>query len=212
MRLFFESLVQAEIRLIEAKSEFNALKNENVDILQNLKRKQAEISELDQRNRTLRSEYDRMVKNTQQDIQSLTDEERAIMLEYRELPSLEALEQEVLAVSARLELMAEGNPGAIKAYEKREEEIGRTRERLEEYTASIQEAKVKIVEIREQWEPQLDALIVKISDAFAHNFRQIGCAGEVTVYKDEEDFDNWSIQISVRFRQVGPHSPPATTN
>jgi chromosome segregation ATPase len=96
--------------------------------------------------------------------------------------------------------MAEGNPGAIKAYEKREEEIVRTREKLEQCTAKLEDTKQKIVEIREQWEPELDTLIRKISDAFAHNFKQIGCAGEVEVYKDEEDFDNWSIQISVRFR------------
>ena len=96
--------------------------------------------------------------------------------------------------------MAEGNPGAIRAYEKREEEITRTRKVLEEHTASISAAKAQIVDIRQKWEPQLNALIAKISDAFAHNFKQIGCAGEVSVNKDEEDFDNWSVQISVRFR------------
>lgn len=200
LRVLYESLVEAEIRLIEAKSEFNALKIENSDILQKLQRKEAEIQQLDQRNRTLRSAYERMVRSTQEDIANLTEEERAIILEYRELPSLEALEQEVHAVNSRLEMMAEGNPGAIVAFEKREEEIARTREMLERHVASIAEAKAKITEIRQQWEPELDALIRKISDAFGHNFQQIGCAGEVTVYKDEDDFDNWSVQISVRFR------------
>ena len=200
LRTFHESLVEAEIRLLEAKSEFNALTNENGDILRKLQQKQGEIQQLDQRNRTLRAEYERMVKNTQQDIASLTDEEREIIVQYRELPSLEALEQEVQAVSARLEMMAEGNPGAVRAYEKREEEIGRTREKLEEHTATLEETMAKISEIKQQWEPELDALVAKISDAFAYNFQQIGCAGEVKVYKDENDFDNWSIQILVRFR------------
>lgn len=194
--------MEAEIRLIEAKSEFNALKAENSDILQREQRKRAEIQQLDQRNRSLRLEYERMVKSTQQDIASLTEEERTIIVEYRELPSLEAFEQEVQAVNARLEMMAEGNPGAIRAYEKREDEIDKTREKLEQYSAALEETKQTITEIRQQWEPELDALIAKISDAFAHNFQQIGCAGQVAVYKDEEDFDNWSIQISVRFRYV----------
>ena len=200
MRSFYESLVEAEIRVIEAKSELNALKNENSDILQNQKRKEQEIEQLDQRNRTLRHEYDQMVKTTQQDILKLTDEEKSIVMEYRELPSLEALDQEVQAVSARLEMMAEGNSGAIKAFEKREEEINKTREKLAQNSDVLEDAKEKIAEIRQQWEPQLDALMRRISDAFAYNFQQIGCAGEVVVYKDEEDFDNWSIQISVRFR------------
>ena len=192
--------MESEIRLIEAKSELTALKTENSDILQRQQRKEAEIQQLDQRNRALRSEYERMVKNTQQDIESLTEEERAIILEYRELPSLEALEQEVQAVSARLEMMAEGNPGAIKAYERREEEINKTREKLGQHSGSLDEVQQTIAEIRRQWEPQLDALMSRINDAFAYNFQQIGCAGEVVVYKDEEDFDNWSVQISVRFR------------
>ncbi|KAJ4369068.1 Structural maintenance of chromosomes protein 5 [Neocucurbitaria cava] len=201
LRTFHEALVEAEIRLIEAKSESNALKHENSDILQKLEAKQKDIQQLDHRNRTLRQEYERMVKHTQQDIESLTEEEREIVREYRELPSLEALEQEVDAVSARLEMMAEGNPGAIKAYEKREDEINKTKEKLEQHSAKLEDAKQQISDIRAQWEPELDALIGKISDAFAHNFQQIGCAGEVAVYKDEEDFDNWSIQISVRFRE-----------
>ncbi|CAO2651146.1 Nn.00g094430.m01.CDS01 [Neocucurbitaria sp. VM-36] len=201
LRTFHESLVEAEIRLIEAKSESNALEHENSDTLQRLQAKQVEIQQLNQRNQTLRQEYERMVKNTQQDIESLTEEERDIIREYRELPSLEALEQEVQAVSARLEMMAEGNPGAIRAYEKREDEMNKTREKLEQHSTKLEDAKQQILEIRAQWEPELDALIRKISDAFAHNFQQIGCAGEVTVYKDEEDFDNWSIQISVRFRE-----------
>lgn len=200
LRTFHESLVEAEIRLIEAKSELNALNIENSEVLQMLQLKQTEIQQLDQRNKNMRAEYERLRRNTQQDIDSLTEEERAIILEYRELPSLEALEQEVEAVGARLGMLAEGNPGAIRAYEKREEELGKTREKLAEHMANLEQTKEKINEIRRQWEPELDALIAKISDAFAHNFEQIGCAGEVAVYKDEEDFDNWSVQISVRFR------------
>lgn len=192
--------MEAEIRLIEAKSELSALKTENNDILQNQKRKMDEIEQLDQRNRTMRLEYEQMVKVTQQDLGRLTPEEKELMKQYRDLPSLEALEQEVLDVQARLGMMAEGNPGAIKAYEKREEEINKTRERLGQHSDLLEEAKQKIADIREQWEPQLDALMSRISDAFAYNFQQIGCAGEVVVYKDPDDFDHWSVQISVRFR------------
>ena len=192
--------MEAEIRFIEAKSELNALKSENSGLLQKQETKEAEIRQLELRRRTLRDEYEKIFEAAQADILNLTEAEKKIVAEYKELPSLEALEQEVSAVNARLEMMAEGNPKAIKDYEKREEDIARTREKLEQYTGSLEETKEQIVEIRQQWEPQLDALIRKISDAFAHNFTKINCAGEVQVYKDEDDFDNWSIQISVRFR------------
>lgn len=202
MRTFHESLIEAEIRFIEAKSELNALRHENSTMIQRQQAKEAEVQELTARIKRLRDEYMKKTVATQQDIDNLTEEEMQIVLEYRQLPSFDHLEQEIQAVAARLEMMAEGNPGAIRAYEKREEDINRTREKLEQYTAGLEETREKITEIREQWEPQLDVLIKKISDAFAHNFQQIGCAGEVAVNKDEEDFDNWSIQISVRFRYV----------
>jgi chromosome segregation ATPase len=200
LRTFHESLVEAEIRLIEARSEFNALKNENSNILEKQQRKRAELQNLDNRNTTLRREYRQLTEIAQQDLNSLQPEEKAMVLEYRQLSSLEALELEVQAVSARLDMMVEGNSGIIRAFEKRKEDIIKTQDKLEEHTASLENIKTQITEIRAKWEPELDALVAKISDAFAHNFEQIGCAGEVQVYKDEEDFDKWSIQISVRFR------------
>jgi chromosome segregation ATPase len=200
LRTLHEAFVEAEIRLIEAKSEFNALRNENSNILEKQKRKQIEIQNLETQNTTLRKEYKRLTEATQQDLNTLTPEDKAMVLEYRQLSSLNALEVEVQAVTARLEMMVEGNSGTIRAFEKRKDEIRKTQEKLEDCTVRLENTKVKIIEVREQWEPELDALIAKISDAFAHNFQQIGCAGEVQVYKDEEDFDKWSIQISVRFR------------
>jgi chromosome segregation ATPase len=200
LRAFHESLVEAEIRLVEAKSELNALRAENSTILEKLSRKQAEIADLDNRNKTLRKEYKHLVGRTQEDLRNLSPEETAMVAEYKELPSLEALELEVQAVSARLDMMVEGNSGILKTFEKRKEEIDKSIAKLEEHTTNLESTKVKVTEIRARWEPELDALVAKINDAFAHNFEQIGCAGEVEVYKDEEDFDKWSIQISVRFR------------
>jgi chromosome segregation ATPase len=168
--------------------------------LEKQQRKKAEIQDLDNRNKALRKEYERMVNQAQRSLEDLSPEEKEMVIEYRALGSLDALEQEVQAVAARLDLMVEGNPGLIRTFEKRKDEIAKSEEKLQELTANLESAKGKIVEIREQWEPELDALISKISNAFAHNFEQIGCAGEVSVYKDEEDFDRWSIQISVRFR------------
>lgn len=200
MRAFHESLVEAEIRLIEVKSELRGLIKENRTILDKQKAQESKITERANHERGLRARYRELQEATQRDIYSLSEEERQIVMEYKELPTLEALELEVQSVNARLDMMAEGNPGAIRAYQRREEDIKTTRENLEQYAASLEEIKDDITEIREKWEPELDILIRRISRAFAHNFEQIGCAGEVQVNKDEDDFDNWSVQISVRFR------------
>jgi chromosome segregation ATPase len=193
-------MVEAELRLIEAKSELNTLNAENHTILQKLENKKNEIGALEQQIVTLRQEYSRTMNAVQADLATLTPDERALVIELRELKTLEALELQVQDVEARLEMMADGNPGAIKAFEKREVDITKTKEKLENLEATLESTKEKIVEIRQKWEPELDVLIRKISDAFAHNFQEIGCAGEVIVHKEDDDFDKWSAQISVRFR------------
>jgi chromosome segregation ATPase len=200
LRTMHESMVEAEIRLTEAKSELNTLKSENREILQKLQAKKAEIKTLEEQLAKLSNEYQRMMQTVQADLASLTPDERTLMKELRELPTLEALELQVQDVDTRLEMMADGNPGAIKAFEKREADITKTKEKIESLEATLESTKDKITDIRQKWEPELDALIRKISDAFAHNLQEIGCAGEVEVYKDEDNFDKWSAQISVRFR------------
>ena len=56
--------------------------------------------------------------------------------------------------------------------------------------------------MRGRWEPELDGVIARISEAFADNFARIHCAGEVGIYKDPDDFERWAVQIKVKFRFV----------
>ena len=89
----------------------------------------------------------------------------------------------------------------MKKYEERGRTIERRRAKLAEIDTNLEGLSGKIVEIMEQWEPELDNLIALISEAFADNFAKIQCAGEVAVHKDE-DFELWAIQIRVKFRYV----------
>jgi chromosome segregation ATPase len=194
-----ESYVEAQICLIEASSEVKALIKENEAILRQQQTKQTEIRQLDEHYNTLRREIKRLVESTQQSLNSLTTEEREVVSSYKHLATVEELELEIQSVNARLGMMAEGNSGVIKAFEKREEDMQALQATLQRLAVDLAEIKEKITEIRSRWEPELDALVARISDAFAYNFQQIGCVGEVNVHKDE-DFDNWSAQIVVRFR------------
>jgi chromosome segregation ATPase len=197
--MLHESYVETQIRLIEASSEAKALIKENEAILRQQQTKQTEIRQLDEHYNTLRHEIKRLVENTQRSLNSLTTEEREVVSSYKHLATVEELELEIQSVNARLGMMAEGNSGVIKAFEKREEDIQALQATLQDLAVGLAENKEKITEIRSRWEPELDALIAQISDAFAYNFQQIGCVGEVNIHKDE-DFDNWSAQIVVRFR------------
>jgi chromosome segregation ATPase len=185
--------------LVEATSEVEALELENRDIVQRVGKKEVEIHELGALKTKYTNEHNALVHTANAAMRDATDEQKAVIEEHRTLATVEDLDNVIEGNDARLQMMAEGNPRAIKEFERRAQDIQDTDERLAEIRMELAETKEKIVEIRGQWEPELDALVAKISDGFSHNFEGIGCAGQVGVYKDEE-FEAWSIQIQVRFR------------
>ena len=199
-RRHHENVVEAEIRLIEAASEVRAFEKENKQILERLRSREVEVQRIEQEKRVLREAIKKEHHACQRLLDACTEEERAIVNEFKQLETVALLEDEIQSVKARLEMISGGDGSVVKTYENREIQIARTKESLEKHVLELEEAQALIAEIKGPFVQQLDALIAKVSDAFAHNFAQIGCAGEVSVYKDEDDFNAWSIQISVRFR------------
>ncbi|KAF3047971.1 Structural maintenance of chromosomes protein 5 [Didymella heteroderae] len=200
-RRHHEMVVEAEIRLIEAASEVRAFEKENKQILERLRSREAQVQQLEQAKADMKRALKREQDAAQRLLNELTPEEIAVVQEFKDLETVVLLEDEIQSVHARLEMISGGDGSVVKTYENREVQIAKTKESLEKHVAALEEAQAKIMEIRGPFERELDELIGKISAAFAHNFAQIGCAGEVTVYKDEDDFNAWSIQISVRFRE-----------
>lgn len=199
-RRHHQNVVEAEIRLIEAASEVRAFEKENKLILERLRSREAQVQKLEQDKRQLKEEIKRKHVACQRLLDECTPEELAIINEFKHLETVALLDDEIQSVNARLEMMSGGDGSVVRTYENREIQIAKTKESLEKHVAELEEAQAEIAKIKGPFVQQLDALIAKISDAFAHNFAQIGCAGEVSVYKDEDDFNAWSIQISVRFR------------
>jgi chromosome segregation ATPase len=199
LRQCHESLVDAEIRLVEAISEVDSLKEENAHITQAIAALENTVNQSRLREQAVKHQLKTVHDKAKRLLRSLSEEERAIMLEYSQLPTIEDLNNEIEAVNTRLQLMAEGNPHAVHAYENREKEIESKQQRLAQIAQDLETTRGQIGDIRGEWEPRLDELVATISDGFSHNFAQIGCAGQVGVHKDE-DFEKWSIQIQVRFR------------
>lgn len=114
--------------------------------------------------------------------------------------TVDHLEMEIAAEESKLEYIHANNPNAIRDFEKRQKDVDRLKEKIAGTEEQLGELQRRINHVRGKWEPELDKLIAEISDAFSYNFEQIGCAGEVGVHKDD-DFEQWAIQIKVKFRQ-----------
>jgi chromosome segregation ATPase len=195
-----EELIEAEIRLVEAISDVASLKERHEDTVRERDIEQEKV-------RTIEAEAKRVKDIARKAMETcavlMNDPANADYIEaFKNIPegqTVEALETEIAAEESKLEFIHAGNPNAIKDYEKREIEVERLKAKIADTETNLNTISRNITKIRGKWEPELDTLIARISDAFSYNFEQIGCAGEVNVHKDD-DFDQWAIQIKVKFR------------
>lgn len=192
-------VLEAEIRRIEAQSDVAGLKERNAHIMEQLDvEKQSLQQATDEAN--LRLEEGRQLADKMQELlHDAAPEQRTIWQDLQEGKTPEYVQMEMDAEEAKLELIHAANPNVIREFEKRAQEITRLTRKVEGVNEKLEGLTRETDDIMSKWEPCLDELVSKINDAFAYNFEQISCAGEVRVHK-AEDFDAWALDIMVRFR------------
>lgn len=185
--------------LIEASSDLTLLMERNSSVNEMLEAKRAELQTIVRETEAVSTEARRLLAICKQLMES---DDPSLLEFFRTMPegqTIEELELEIESERNKLELLHEGNGGVIREFEERQKRIDALKANLEDIRHGLGELDEKIQEIRGQWEPELDRLVKKISDSFSFNMKQINCAGEVGVFKNE-DFDQWAIQIRVKFR------------
>lgn len=216
------ALDEARIWLIEANSDIEGLKERNADILEQLeaqKRNIEEAASLTEQYRAAAREQADVLGTVLADI----DEERRAEIQLlaqeevheegdgadedgvtpeRPLRSTQ-IRHDISAEEAKLELIHTANPNVIQDFERRAGEITKLKKKMGSVSEKLAGITGKTQEIMAKFEPRLDDLVSRVNDAFAYNFEQISCAGEVRVQKTE-DFEQWALIIMVKFRFVHP--------
>ncbi|GMG43999.1 unnamed protein product [Aspergillus oryzae var. brunneus] len=211
--LLHEELIKLKIRHIEAFSDLEILKDRNIEHRDRLEAKNNELKDAMQEVKAMSVAVKEMMKQANKVVQlSERQPDLAALLSSLVDHTVDQLEADIDSEKARLELTHGGSSNIIKEFEEREKQIQKLRGKLSEFEAQLAEFDHAINEIRGKWEPKLDEIIKSISDAFSDSFARIGCAGQVTLDKAEDeagadgepggsDFDQWSIQIHVKFRE-----------
>ncbi|KAL2444425.1 Structural maintenance of chromosomes protein 5 [Exophiala dermatitidis] len=231
IRVKFASLLEAEVMLIEAKSDLESLRAQNAEITKTIEEKSAEETQA----RTMYQEEFQRAKKVLaavKKMKALADElvekegDRGLLEVFTFVAGIqneEDLDAEIDAEKAKLELTEGGSASIIRDFEERARVIERLRAKLADADARQEDFKHSIREIRNKWEHRLDEVVSRINDAFSDSFARIGCAGQVAVYKASSDdpadcteenggvengldFANWAIHISVKFREQEPLS------
>ncbi|EON99085.1 putative structural maintenance of chromosome complex subunit protein [Phaeoacremonium minimum UCRPA7] len=191
-------LLEAQVLLIEAKSDVAGLKERNADIVKKLEEEGRAVEQLGRELEECKLKARELLGK----IEQLTDDaqRKEELSSIAQNKTVEEMDEYIAAEKAKLELIHAADPGVLREFENRAQQIDRLRKQKAEKEQELEGIADKIRRIRERWEPMLDGLVSKINDAFSYNFEQINCAGEVGVHKDE-DFDKWAIEIKVKFRE-----------
>lgn len=192
-----QALLEAQLVLLEAKSDVAVLNAKNIDITQKIQQAKDELKAVEDE---LKMRKD-MAKSAQAAAAALlTVENKEEMAAKSAGKTVADIDDALQLARTKLEVIQANNPQALEEYERYAERIRAARTQQERQDGTLAELNARIDEIKSQWEPRLDALVGEINDAFSYNFEQISCAGEVAVHKDE-DFDRWAIEIRVKFRE-----------
>lgn len=197
IRKAYQSLLEAQLLLIEAKSDVSALKAKNSEITQQLEAEKQSLKDLAKE----LADMHRVASDAKSEVEPflVEEEEREKLLALASSRTGEDVGNEIGAERAKLEVIQASNPLALQEFEKWAARIDKERANHSTQEDRLADVNHKIDTIRSQWEPKLDELVGRINDAFSYNFEQISCAGEVGVHKDE-DFEKWAIEIRVKFR------------
>ncbi|KAJ4264008.1 Structural maintenance of chromosomes protein 5 [Fusarium torreyae] len=199
IRKAHQALLEAEICRIEAHSDVAGLKARNAHVMERLDAERGVLREATEDANRARDEGNRLATAVQQVLDS-EPEKNDLFSELCNGKTSDAMQEEIRAEEAKLELIHTANPNVVHEFEKRAQEIARLTRKMEGASEKLEGLTQEIDELRSKWEPRLDDLVSQINDAFAYNFEQISCAGEVRVHKPE-DFDAWALDIMVRFRE-----------
>lgn len=195
------ALLEARIWHLEAESDIDGLKRRNASIMERLEEEKQHLTEAQEMFDQSKASGRALGQEVQEMMLHQTEEWRAMITELCEGKTPDDVNIEMEAEEAKLELIHAANPNVIREFERRAGEIERLKKKMEGAQEKLQRLTEATTELMGKWEPRLDALVSKINDAFAYNFEQISCAGEVRVHKDE-DFDLWAMDIMVKFRYV----------
>lgn len=203
MRKVHQEFVEAKIRLIEATSDVNGLKKRNAEIVRRLEVERTSLEDatrIAEQARAVGREMTDQVKQLQLD----HGERQSYLQDMAEGKTEHDIDLEIDAETAQLELIHAANPNILREFEKRAQEILRLQRKMEGVNTKLAELTTAQASLMNKFEPKLDDLVAQINSAFAYNFEQISCSGEVRVHKDE-DFEQWALNIMVRFRCVAIH-------
>ncbi|KAF2458103.1 P-loop containing nucleoside triphosphate hydrolase protein [Lineolata rhizophorae] len=190
----------AQLQLLEAESDVRTMRQQNQNVRELLEQRAGELNTIRQEHKEWLRKA-RVLQRKALDVHNNATEQEQELHRNFDSASIADLQQAITTTESRIECLEGGNPEIIQQFERRERDIGALENTIQSLEQQLEELNAHIAKIQQKWEPELDELVTQISDAFAYNLSKLGCAGQVQVHKDAEEFHLWAIHILVKFRE-----------
>ncbi|KAK6511981.1 Structural maintenance of chromosomes protein 5 [Arthrobotrys musiformis] len=201
----YRAVATAELHAIELFSNLQRYKSWNQSFKERLDGKKQECEEIERAEKEISRKATELRDLCRKLIETLSPEQQEEIKKEHSEKSAAQLKDEIQKEEVRLEGIHEGNPHAIRQFEARQKEINELHNKMKTKQSQLDEHQAVIKRTRERWEPRIDQLVGNISEAFSRSFEFIGCAGSVRIRKEGRDgcdFENWAIEILVKFREA----------
>ncbi|KAK6348767.1 Structural maintenance of chromosomes protein 5 [Orbilia blumenaviensis] len=201
----YRALAAAELHAVELSSNLQHYNSWNQSFKERLESKKKQCDEVSRLRKEVEMQASQLRDHCRRLFESLSQEHQDEINNNHSKKTVDELKAEIQREEVRLEGIHEGNPHAIRQYEAREKEMNELRSRMDAKQAQLGKHQENIKRIRERWEPRIDQLVNNISEAFSRSFEFIGCAGSVRIKKEGKDgcdYENWAIEILVKFREA----------
>lgn len=199
VRAAHKDWLEASVRLIEATSDVQGLQKRASAIIKQCDAERAKLREATRAAQEHHGEASRLRQEVQ-DLQAQYGQEFTDLAAGRTPGDVQ---DELGAEEEKLGMISDVPQNTLQKYDQVVAAIARLEGQLEKARGKIAEVSGDIEELRGRWEPEVDALVGKVTEEFSYNFEKIGCAGEVRLHKDE-DFEKWAVHVMVSYRYALP--------
>lgn len=114
----------------------------------------------------------------------------------------EDVEKELQVLNSKLKLVVVDRPRVIEEYQSRQKKILELQQVTEKQFEELQSIREQIGTIDREWRLQLKELLDPLNEEFSKSFERLGCAGQIQLREDPDDYGKFGIEILVKFRET----------
>ncbi|KAM0753988.1 hypothetical protein T439DRAFT_169242 [Meredithblackwellia eburnea MCA 4105] len=197
--------IEAQLRQLQADCDVRSMGNVNDQKDAELGQLTTTLAELKEQTRELK---DKEKKATRDMESALQDADEDVIEEMREKQAEDYTYNQIYMMreeaQADLDGLIDIPADVLIKYEQRQKKIDRYKLEARGIQTKLDVVLEVLEKLKGRWYPKLKRLVGRVDDQFSSAMDKLGLNGEVRLAEDDPNFENWGIEILVKFRDKEP--------